>query len=253
MSFIAAEVKKGKFTLVDHDGIGPRELVFHFNPTTLKDSHPPTWSATKIPGQSLPVYQYGGSGERVVSFSLYLDGDRGRMHRNSATSGRRNPLAAVLNNAGLASGPANSILSQSFARFGGGKAISFIRASSRHAAGSLEAPLIPDPAFSINPRMRKSSSYAPDDPVGYSIQEELNFLRRLSYPGTQGNSSTPPRRVIFNLGAAIQGMEAICEVGDFDITYFTKDMEPVRATVPIKLKEFSVQPTFRSSVITKTR
>ena len=248
MGFTASSVDKGRFTLVDPDGIGPSRLEFHFNPTIVSDTHPATWTAVKIPGKALPVYQYGGSGERVISFTLRFDGDRGRLERNSSTSGRRNPLAQAT---GLSTSQAGTVISQGLAKSGIKRTVAFIRSSGRHIGGNLVGSLQPDPAFSLNPRFRPSASFAPGDPVGLSIQEELDFLRRLSMPGLSGNSVTAPRRVIFNMGLAYQGIECVCEVGDISTFFWTPKGEPVRADVPIKLKQYALDPVFRHSISTR--
>ena len=49
-----------------------------FNPNDVKDTKAVNWGSTEVPGASHPVYQFGAGGERLVSFELYVDGDRGR-------------------------------------------------------------------------------------------------------------------------------------------------------------------------------
>jgi hypothetical protein len=50
---------------------------FMYNPPEIKDSKSMDFGTLKVPGTSHPVYQSGGGGDRVISFTLYLDGDRG--------------------------------------------------------------------------------------------------------------------------------------------------------------------------------
>lgn len=65
--------------------VAERNLVitFQFNPSELSDTHETVYSKHAVPGASHPVYQYGAGGERLISFSLYLDADIG--WRNPAT------------------------------------------------------------------------------------------------------------------------------------------------------------------------
>jgi len=52
-----------------------------FNPNDVSDEKTINWGSIEVPGASHPVYQYGAGGERVISFDLYIDGDRGRFGR----------------------------------------------------------------------------------------------------------------------------------------------------------------------------
>lgn len=52
---------------------------FMFNPNDVRDSRSFIYGSHQIPGASHPVYQAGSGGERIITFTLYLDGDRGRL------------------------------------------------------------------------------------------------------------------------------------------------------------------------------
>ena len=47
-------------------------LYFQFNPSEVSVSHAPGWIISQTPGRSHPFVQYGGSGQRKVSFTLKL-------------------------------------------------------------------------------------------------------------------------------------------------------------------------------------
>ena len=64
--------------------------VFMFNPTEVDDSKATNWGSVEVPGASHPVYQYGSGGERLISFTLYIDGDRGRYGRMTIAPGPHN-------------------------------------------------------------------------------------------------------------------------------------------------------------------
>lgn len=76
-------VKRGMITVPER-GIG---RTFMFNPNDVSDTKGITWASGDIPGASHPVYQFGSGGERLISFDLYLDGDRGRKGREQVRPG----------------------------------------------------------------------------------------------------------------------------------------------------------------------
>jgi hypothetical protein len=59
-----------------------------FNPNEMSDDKQTNWGTLAVPGASHPIYQFGSGGARTVSFSIYLDGDRGRYARNGDDRGR---------------------------------------------------------------------------------------------------------------------------------------------------------------------
>lgn len=73
---------RGRFT-VPARGASKR---FMFNPTTLSDTKGTQFASIQTPGGSHPVQQFSGGKERVISFTLYLDGDRGRFGRQNANT-----------------------------------------------------------------------------------------------------------------------------------------------------------------------
>lgn len=72
-------VIKGSFKVLRGNSAVSRK--FMFNPNDFNDTHPPTYGSLQVPGASHPQYQYGAGGERLISFDLYLDGDRGRANQ----------------------------------------------------------------------------------------------------------------------------------------------------------------------------
>ncbi len=80
------KVTRGNFTALsmESDGSGTYRVVNRevmFNPNAIDDTKGITWGSTEVPGASHPVTQFGSGGVRLVSFTLYLDGDRGRHKR----------------------------------------------------------------------------------------------------------------------------------------------------------------------------
>ena len=75
-------VNRGTFTVLAGNKAVTR--TFMFNPSNLNDNKGISWGSLEVPGASHPVYQYGAGGESVISFSIYLDGDRGRFGRQQA-------------------------------------------------------------------------------------------------------------------------------------------------------------------------
>jgi hypothetical protein len=81
-------VKRGEINLftvgrvaVPSQGTG---RTFMFNPNDISDTKATSWGSIEVPGASHPVYQFGAGGERLITFELYLDGDRGRFGREQA-------------------------------------------------------------------------------------------------------------------------------------------------------------------------
>lgn len=68
---------RGRLTIPDR-GVSK---TFMFNPPNMSDSKGVNYGSIQVPGASHPVYQYGSGGERIISFALYIDGDRGRFGR----------------------------------------------------------------------------------------------------------------------------------------------------------------------------
>lgn len=52
--------------------VGADILFFQFNPSEVRVTHAPGWIVSQTPGRSHPFVQYGGSGQRKVSFTLKL-------------------------------------------------------------------------------------------------------------------------------------------------------------------------------------
>ena len=80
------KVIRGNFTALsmNTNGSGDYRVVNRevmFNPNSVDDTKGITWGSTEVPGASHPVTQFGAGGLRLVNFTLYLDGDRGRHKR----------------------------------------------------------------------------------------------------------------------------------------------------------------------------
>lgn len=75
-------VTKGRFSLPDTGEV----YQFMLNPEVIKDKHKVTYSDQQVPGISHPTTQYAAGGARIVSFSLYLDGDLGRRYSKASNS-----------------------------------------------------------------------------------------------------------------------------------------------------------------------
>lgn len=73
--------KRGRFTVIDRANRKVNERYLMFNPSTVDDTKATNWGTTDVPGASHPVYSFGSGGERLISFELYIDGDRGRFGR----------------------------------------------------------------------------------------------------------------------------------------------------------------------------
>ena len=70
-------VVKGWFSIVATG----EKVPFVFNPPIIRDQQGVSFPDQSVPGMSHPVTQYAGGGPRLISFELYLDGDRGHLGR----------------------------------------------------------------------------------------------------------------------------------------------------------------------------
>jgi hypothetical protein len=76
---MTTRVTKGRFSVVETDEV----YVFMFNPNRISDNKSTNYPEQLVPGMSHPVIQYGSGSSRLISFSLYLDGDRGTVGLSS--------------------------------------------------------------------------------------------------------------------------------------------------------------------------
>lgn len=154
-------ITKGSITVLER-GITKN---FMFNPNEITDEKGVNYGATEIPGVSHPVYQFGSGGERLISFELHLDGDRGR--------------------------------------------------------------------------------HGKDTSQGVSIKPEILFWQSLVYPSNYLDTANDsvisqvyPFLVTFSFGTMYNRVQCIVKsVGPIVVNYWTPDLAPVRAKVPIKLAE----------------
>lgn len=134
---------------------------FMFNPAEISDEKVPNYGVLEVPGASHPSYQYGSGGERLITFELNLDGDRGKVARN-----------------------------------------------------------IPGATL--------------------SIKDDINWYRALVYPGNYEISSfveVYPYIVLFSFGSLYEALPCIVKRAPVNVTYWTPQLVPVRATVSMELAE----------------
>ena len=109
---IGNRVVKGRFSI---PATG-ETLIFMFNPPTIRDRQGISYPDQVVPGMSHPVSQYTGGGPRLITFELYLDGDRGRVGRgnegrlqNRATAPQRQEAQRQRSNLEVEGAPSKSI------------------------------------------------------------------------------------------------------------------------------------------------
>lgn len=77
---MTVRVTKGRFSVIETDEV----YDFLFNPNQFVDQRVVGFPDQSVPGMSHPVVQYGAGGARTITFTLYLDGDRGYLGLTSA-------------------------------------------------------------------------------------------------------------------------------------------------------------------------
>lgn len=68
------QVTKGRLTTVKSGD----SRQFMFNPNKIKDDQGVNYGVL-TPAGGTPIYQFGSGGERIITFKLFFDGDRGRI------------------------------------------------------------------------------------------------------------------------------------------------------------------------------
>lgn len=86
MATVGGQVAKGRISIPETGEV----LVFMFNPNMVKDQKGVAYPDQVVPGMSHPVTQFAGGGARVISFEIYLDGDRGRMGQSTSNGQLQN-------------------------------------------------------------------------------------------------------------------------------------------------------------------
>lgn len=82
--FRSPRVKKGRIVNRRTGEVHP----FMFNPTEISREDAWEWAEHKIPGASHPIASGGTGGKRIISFTLYFDGDRGRSELRERFTGQ---------------------------------------------------------------------------------------------------------------------------------------------------------------------
>jgi hypothetical protein len=72
------KITKGSISVVTFgsDDFRHKHREFIYNPNEFEDAKETDWGAGKVPGASHPVYAFAAGGERLITFDLFIDGDR---------------------------------------------------------------------------------------------------------------------------------------------------------------------------------
>ena len=72
-----------------------------------------------------------------------------------------------------------------------------------------------------------------------SIADDLNWYKSLTYPDTYNNgiAAVAPQKVLWTFGNYATSVLVIVVSAQINVTMFTPDLDPVRATIAIELKE----------------
>jgi hypothetical protein len=192
-------VTKGRVSLAD---VG-EFWEFMFNPGTIRDQKGIAYPDQAVPGMSHPVTQFAGGGARMVTFELYLDGDRGRVGRGQA--------GALLN--------------------------------------AARPPQLLRPGESS-----RTSKQEQINAPSKSIRDEILFWQSLQYPTVTdgvGMADVHPPVLLFTFGTLFTGLVCVLERCDVTVDYWNIDLEPVRATLGISLKEKVNRSVTRSTIYSR--
>ena len=174
-------VTKGRISVVDTSEV----WEFMFNPSAIRDQKGISYPDQAVPGMSHPVTQFAGGGARVVTFELYLDGDRGRLGQT---------------------------------------------------AGGLQNNARPPRLVSPGDNREDRRSNAPSK----SIRDEILLWQSFQYPTVSegiGMAEVHPPILLFTFGTLFSGMDCVLERCDVNVDYWSIELEPIRATLGISLKE----------------
>ena len=172
--------------------------TFMFNPAELEISKEITLPKETPAGASNPIYNFASGGERLITFTLYLDGDRGR------SDGR--PKTAPGNN------------SQN-------------RVRDASAANSSGLTQLADAGTNnlMNTSTGKNTSL--------SVMDEVNLLQGLLYPTQYGKTAREvyPYLCMFTFGGAFPATQVVVKKADPKLIFFTPGLGPVKGTVAMQL------------------
>lgn len=85
--FLSPKVLKGRLTNEDTR----KTIVFMFNPEQVNRADGWDWGSHGIPGASHPIIAGGSGAGRNITFTLYLDADRGRADKRESFGSVRSP------------------------------------------------------------------------------------------------------------------------------------------------------------------
>ncbi len=91
--------------------------------------------------------------------------------------------------------------------------------------------------------------------TGFDVSDELNFFRSLTFPtqpvaarnGSYVTGGSPPSFVL-SLGTMFTKTECVAETIEIEVTAFTPQLEPLRATIEIKLWVVARAPVYQSDI-----
>jgi hypothetical protein len=137
----------------------PESKSFWYNPTEIGDNKANNWTDAAVAGGSHPVYAWSSGGERLITFDLFIDGDRSNITKKGVID----------------------------------------------------------------------------------ISDELAWYRSLLYPIKFSSQieDVYPSVVLFTFGPFWQSVNCVVKKTDIKVTFFTANLNPVKATVSLGLAEIS--------------
>lgn len=83
-SFVSEKKSQAFLIALNDKGEPWSASTFQYFPETFSDTKAVSWQAKEVPGASLPLYQWTGSGERTVSFTAQFSTDVDPLANNQA-------------------------------------------------------------------------------------------------------------------------------------------------------------------------
>lgn len=207
------KVVKGNF-YVRERGI---KYNFMFNPSEIKVTKGANFPNEIPAGASYPVYNYASGGEHLISFTLPLDGDRGRSDKR----------------------PKSTI---------GPDRLDFYNAGTRNSDGTFGT------LYTVNSTtVYQANDLTAGGNTSLNIDDEVRLLMSLTLPSKYGSGvkDVYPHFVMFTLGEQYKMVPVIVKKANPTYTMWTPKMEPMRASVEIELavvvKAYTTAAEFQSS------
>ena len=238
------------------DGVQTPDLTlgyqFQFNPQTISDVKNTLYEARQYAGLPYNDYIWGGGGERIISFQLFLDNTPQSKQRAFRPTSYGSKLAKELKTEGE-----GYTYDENAGRYTLKKGRSILEDEVISSAKSLKNSVVPS-------RGPNSFTYVDNDAYSASrvdergILPEVELIQSFLYPAPLTGETTPlfaeggivsvnqfrpPATAILAIGPLY--LEGVVKSAPVNYTLFDQDLTPIRGTIDIEFAVFEFEEVER--------